>query len=179
MRDHEQLLALSRIAEQDTPFDLACQLAALGVTLEARDNYIGPGWAGVRRNGRRFTFDNTCPYETIWPVWRDGMIRDIAAWNGKAWATLHGREFILGFDALSGWCDHLRPLRIYRDPVEWIASGCAGILILDDDAAWRILERFEHFLANNLEHGEQLEIILQRPARHFTIHIPTEENNHA
>lgn len=177
--ENQQLLTLAKIAERDLPSEFACSLAARDITLETRDNYIGPGWAGVKRSGRHFTFDRHCPGETIWPVWRDGILRDLAAWNGKTWATLCGREVILGFDLLINWSDHLRPLRIFKNPMDWLVSRCAGVVILDDDAAWRIVERFNHFQADNLEYGEQLEIMLQRPARHFTIHIPAEEDNDA
>lgn len=155
------------------------RLCSQSVPITAFAELPGPGQMKVTRSGGRSIIDKNGRNELIFPCWRDGRLTGIVSWNGASLAALEGREAVLGFDVLIDWSDHLRPLRIFQSPVDWLAAEGVGIVIIDPVAAWRILERFNHFLADDLAHGERLERILQRPMRRLDIQIPSKEMTNA
>lgn len=156
------------------PLRVMNRLCERGVTIQAFDDLPGPTWICIQRSGKRFEPCRDGSFELIFPAWRDGYLIDLLAWDGKSFACRIGREPILGFETLFGWCDWLRPLRVFSDPVDWLAAEGAGIVIVDTVAAWRILWNFEHFSAENLPHGIELRKLLTPPARNPDIQVPGE-----
>lgn len=169
---HESLWQEYESGIGQMPLRVMDRLCERGVTIEAFDDLPGPAWISVQRTGKRFEPCLDGSFELIFPAWRDGYLIDLLAWDGKLFASRTGREFILGFETLFGWCDWLRPLRVFSDPVDWLSTEGAGIVIIDTAAAWRILWRFEHFGAENLRHGLELRKLLTPPARNPDIQVP-------
>jgi hypothetical protein len=121
-------------------------------------------------NGRYKPFPKGFP-ALIFNEWRCGRFVDRIAWTGKEMAMKTGHGFILGMDYLQDCYDWLAPIPVFKNPVEWLAADGDGIVIVDPNAAWRILLDFDHFLARDYEHSKQLLEILSPRKTKATIYF--------
>lgn len=144
-------------------------LLAQGVSPVSMIRLGGPACYRIRVDRDRFEPDPEGQPAFVFPEWSQGEIIDLIAWDGKRLIPRTGRCMILGFDRLEGWCDHLVPLRVFKDPVTWMVDRMNGIVIINEDAAWRILWWFEDFLADSRQHGEELRRLLNPKPRLITI----------
>lgn len=65
------------------------------------------------------------------------------------------------------------PVRVHRNPLEWLRSGGEGVCVLDGSA--HTMDRLRHvgaIIASDVEHGVELEKRLRRPTRCPPINIP-------
>lgn len=148
------------------------QLKDINIPIQALIDLRGPVLLKIRRNGRSFNPDPKSTEEWVFPNWRGGLLVDALAWNGRSLASFNGREAILGDSALLDWDDHLKPLRIFQDPFDWLAAEGEGVIIINDESAWRILDRFTVFEADDIKHSIHLNRVLQRPRRKIEIRVP-------
>ncbi len=160
-----------------TPVQVGC-LQARGVSAEAMTALSGPARAAVDFNGRFYTPVNDAPESErstlIFPAWRDEYLLDLVAWCPRTgrMAVRLGRECLLGFDCLHGWHDFLKPLRVFRDPLTWLVHDMEGLVVLEPEAVWQVLWRFEHFRTDDERHARELRALLTPKPRNVEIMFP-------
>lgn len=116
----------------------------------------------------------------VGPELQNGRYVDAWAWDwdSSRLQTLTGRTAIVGMDILCDWLDHYRPVRVFFDPIEWLAARTNGILIADLTQAWRPLWGFEHFEVSSEAEVEKLQRALSPPFRDVTITVAGKEVLH-
>lgn len=167
---HNELLPIYERGLGEVPiqiFDGLCQLGARTTVFSDRQ---APAWIKAIVSGDHAELSDDGEYKLSFGVWRDGFLRDIAFDHDGSIATLFGLEPVLNFDALTGWADQFRDLRIFRSLVDWLIAEGDGVVILNDKAAWEIFRRFDNIEGDDKEHCRHLREILQPPHRkiHFT-----------
>jgi hypothetical protein len=135
----------------------------------------------VFREGGLFDFchqgipDDSVPVFTI-AVFGLAGITDIAAWEpaSNRLALWLGRGFALGETEI--WAPRLKGeiLSIWRSPWGWLRSGRQGVVILRPRAAPFYLDHLPAVLAEDLDHGEDLEKVLRPPQPRTKIFIRRE-----
>ncbi len=104
---------------------------------------------------------------------------DCVAWPVGApeeWARLYGRAFCLNpalLAPLAGAMD--LAIRAYRHPQSWLAGHGRGICILDPPAAWHQLASVNTILAEDLEHGSEIEKMLRPPRPHTRVFLSSRQ----
>jgi hypothetical protein len=86
----------------------------------------------------------------------------------------------LGLDQLDNPASYFdgAALPIHRSPLRWLASGCCGVVPLDLDALWAVLDaRRESYAlaAESVEHGRALRAGLQPLPPAVRIVVPRRE----
>lgn len=91
-------------------------------------------------------------------------VTDLVAWPvetpAEFWTVEH-RAAVLNEAALFGLDTEVS---VFRTPLEWLAAAGAGIVILDDQSAWRLLADGPALIAQDLEHARQMQRIITPPA---------------
>ncbi|MGF3025565.1 hypothetical protein ACQVP2_22405 [Methylobacterium aquaticum] len=93
-----------------------------------------------------------------------GDVVDVVAWHPRSGriASWLGRIGVLGEDSL--WrplgCDE--PLLVHRDPVGWLRADWRGVVVVHETRARRQLLDAGALLAEDVDHGEELDAMLRR-----------------
>jgi len=100
---------------------------------------------------------------------------DLAAWRPSAPAEIYLREG--NADLLGDWMLPMTrtedaPLRLFADPVEWLATGCGGIVPIDWKATAAALVGFDDVVCSSVALGERLEHELALARRRATPKVP-------
>ena len=143
------------------------------------DFWIGcgmPGLATVAESGHRFQFaEGGAPaiiipcYDTIPgnldanPAAHVEHLVDLVGIDvdhpDRFWRR-RGKALVLGNAYLEIAGQEGEPVPVFRNPLTWLRSGGAGIVILDWDCAWDLLLGFE-LIAEDVELGNRLETVLR------------------
>jgi hypothetical protein len=125
-----------------------------------------------------FRFARHCPGEpstpaiTILVMGAAGAV-DIAAWAPPTLATWTGQGYALGEEQIFGPRLDDSPLPIWRTPLSWLRSSRQGIVLLprmQSRAAWVMLDHLPGVLAEDIEHGEEIEKLRMKPTT--KIYVP-------
>ena len=156
------------------------RLRSFGVEHEAlvRCGYLTP--ARVRIDGNLFDFDEDGIGMLVQPVWigpipspheliDDPILGDLIAWrldDPDRWYWRRGEHgLVLGDDNLSRAEHFHEPIRIYRNPLNWLRGRGAGALLLDNSpASLDRLRRCGEVIADDFTHGVEVENRLHQPA---------------
>ena len=163
----ELTAALAAVDDHDNQ-----QLTAAGIPDEAR---LICGKAKIRTGAPYYEPDPTGIETLVVPVFDDGETIDLLAFAlGKPaqWWLRRGAYWALGGDALDRlWLGDR--LRIYRSPLSWLRAGApdTGMVVLDWATARLHLPHVE-IVAEDLDHGIELDRLLMVPAMHPLIHVP-------
>lgn len=91
-------------------------------------------------------------------------VSDLIAWPVEAptefWTVEH-RAAVLNEGALYSLDS---AVSVFRTPLEWLAAGGAGIVILDDESAWRLLADGPALIAQDIEHARHVQRVITPPA---------------
>lgn len=85
---------------------------------------------------------------------RCGDMVDLVAWNRKFLGSWLGRCAVLGEEQLVGFRMH-DAVEVYRSPLDWLAAGRVGTVVVDWNRAGPIL-RDHPLRAVDLDHGRHL-----------------------
>ena len=160
-------------------------LAALGtaMTQEHVDRLLGAGvpasttvmcgTAKIRPEGQHYVPDDAGLEALVVPVFDTGTVADLLAFapdTPARWWLRLGLAAYLGGDALA---DILADIWVYRTPWSWLRAGAPGdgLVILDTTVARRELAHL-NIVAENPDHGVELDSRLTIPARHPQISVP-------
>jgi hypothetical protein len=112
----------------------------------------------------------------ILPVEGASGIIDLIAFDSEIGllATWLGRAFAI--NAASIWEPNLDgdPLPIWRDPVGWLKAKRDGIVLLKPQQAYSYLDHLPGVIAEDLQHGEELEKLLWTPRRKVPVFLRDE-----
>ncbi len=146
-------------------------LHALGIPTEAR---LMCGTARIQPEGKFYQPDDGI-MAVITPIIDGGEVVDLLAWNTDCparWWTRTGAHWALGADALDRlWLGDR--LKVFRSPRSWLQAGAPynAVMVLDWDIARLHIPRVE-IVAEDLEHGLELDRLLCIPAQHPLISVP-------
>ena len=126
-----------------------------------------------------FSFDPDGNSAFVHPVFdSDGTIYDLIGWkpsNPSRWWLRTGIATLLGETALNACYVHECPLRLYRTALNWLRRGGWGAVPLDWRSARLCLLDIRDFIAEDIQHGIEIEERLCRPAPPSPrIHVPFE-----
>ena len=118
-------------------------------------------------------FDGTPEYAFIMLVEADGGAIDIAAWQPKTgriglWLK---RAFALGEEQIWPRFEG-DPLHIWRTPMKWLKASRQGVVIVRREAAFYALGNLPDIIAEDVEHGDDLEALLTPPKSRTRIMVP-------
>ncbi len=165
----DELLEALGSATRETHVD---QLLSAGLPPPAVDMC---GTAKIRPDGQNYVPDDDGLEAVVVPIFDAGEMIDLVAFNlsnPARWWTRIDAHWALGADALDLlWLG--AELKVCRDPLRWLQSGPAenAIVILDWHAARLHIPRVE-IVAEDLEHGLELDRLLYIPAQHPRISVP-------
>jgi hypothetical protein len=146
-------------------------LKARGVHSSTMAALNGPIYQTVKLKDLYFeAFPNGAPAILI-PEWRYGTLVGFVAWDGHRTAMSSGHETILGMEYLGLAYDWLKPIRVFKTPLDWLVGDGDGICIIDTTAAWRTLLDFNEFLVEDREHASQLAKVLSPRKTEAIIYI--------
>lgn len=94
-----------------------------------------------------------------------GDVVDIIAWpitRPDKWARLTGKAVLLGEDALTRAVFD-EPVKVWRTPLSWLVAGGDGLVVLDQDKAWRRLNGGPALVGEDLAHAKELRTIITPP----------------
>jgi hypothetical protein len=103
----------------------------------------------------------------------DGPI-DIVAWQPQTnhTALWLKRAFALGEEQLSGPRLDDEPLRVWRSPMTWLAARRRGLVIVQPKAAFYTLGCLSRIVAEDIDHGIELDTLLTPPKPRTRILVP-------
>lgn len=106
-----------------------------------------------------------------------GEVVDLCAWppdRPDRWARHEGAGFALGEEALgnAGTFAFGGSLRVVRTPLGWLQAEGRALCILDPGLAWHRLSNAPRLAAEDVEHGTELDALIQPPARSVRILVP-------
>lgn len=108
----------------------------------------------------------------------DGDVIDLIAWRPSApsrWWLRTGIATMLGEVAVHACYVHESPLRLHRTPLNWLRRSGWGAVPLDWQCARFDLMEIADFIAEDLQHGIEIEDQLRGPARPLPrIRVPDE-----
>lgn len=94
-----------------------------------------------------------------------GEVVDVIAWpihQPDKWARLTGRAVMLGEEELNTPTMG-DPVPAWRTPLNWLAAGATGIVVLDPAAAWRTLHSGPPLSGEDLAHAKDIRALLAPP----------------
>lgn len=99
---------------------------------------------------------------------------DIVAWQPKTnrIALWLNRAIALGEEQFWGPRFDDAPLPVWRTPMKWLAAGRRGLVILHPRQAFHLLGNLPAIVAEDLEHGTELELLLTPPKPTTQILVP-------
>ena len=99
---------------------------------------------------------------------------DIAAWEPKSGrlALWLNRAVALGEEQI--WLPRIHdyPLRIWRTPMKWLAASREGLVIVRREAAFHSVGTLSSVVAEDVDHGIELETLLTPPKPRTRILVP-------
>jgi len=109
----------------------------------------------------------------ILPVEGAFGIHDLVAFDPEIGllATWLGRAFAI--NEASIWEPNLDrdPLPVWRDPIGWLKAKRQGIVLLRPEQAYSYLDHLPGVIAEDLQHGEDLERLLWTPRRRIPVFL--------
>jgi hypothetical protein len=112
----------------------------------------------------------------ILPVEGASGIIDLVAFNPaiELLATWLGRAFAI--NEVSMWAPNLDgdPLPVWRDPIGWLKASREGIVLLKPEQAYSYLDHMPGVIAEDVQHGEELERLLWTPRRKVPVFLRDE-----
>jgi hypothetical protein len=103
----------------------------------------------------------------ILPIEGPTGINDLIAFDPETGllATWLGRAFAI--NEASIWEPNLDgdPLPVWRDPIGWLKANRQGIVLLKPEQAYSYLDHLPGVIAEDVQHGEELERLLWTPRR--------------
>jgi len=112
----------------------------------------------------------------ILPVGDASGIVDLIAFDSEIGllATWLGRAFTI--NEASIWAPNLDgdPLAVWRDPVGWLKANREGIVLLKPQQAYSYLDHLPGVIAEDVQHGEELERLLWTPRRKVPVFLRDE-----
>jgi hypothetical protein len=103
----------------------------------------------------------------VLPVEGATGITDLIAFDPETGllATWLGRAFAI--NEASIWAPNLDrdPLPVWRDPIGWLKAKRQGIVLLKPEQAYSYLDHLPGVIAEDVQHGEELERLLWTPRR--------------
>jgi hypothetical protein len=87
----------------------------------------------------------------------------LATWLGRA----------LAINEASIWAPNLDrdPLPVWRDPIGWLKAKRQGIVLLKPEQAYSYLDHLPGVIAEDLQHGEELERLLWTPRHRIPVFL--------
>ena len=128
--------------------------------------------------GNTFVFEHHTDADSgtdafILPVEDTSGIVDLIAFDPETGllATWLGRAFAI--NEASIWEPNLDgdPLPIWRDPVGWLKAKREGIVLLKPQQAYSYLDHLPGVIAEDVQHGEELEKLLWTPRRKVPVFL--------
>jgi hypothetical protein len=102
-----------------------------------------------------------------------GGITDLVAYDPEIGllATWLGRAFAI--NEASIWEPNLdgNPLPVWRDPIGWLKAKRQGIVLLRPEQAYSYLDHLPGVIAEDVQHGEELERLLWTPRRKVSVFL--------
>lgn len=132
------------------------------------------GLARVRFDGYTFEPADDGVEAVLLPVRRDRMLIDVVAWplnQPRKWRTRRGIATVLGGDAIRRAFHLNRAILIHEMPVQWLAAGRCGAVVLDVAAARFELATAPRLAVSNQAFGERLDRLLNQPPPRFSIEV--------
>lgn len=136
-----------------------------------RLGYVGGG--NVRISGRYFEPDPEGAFMIVQGVWHDVpsldnplpdeglLLYDLICWHPKTplkWHFFRGEAgLILGERAMFEASTFAETLQLHRTPFSWLQSGCAGSVLLDQNALGRLYGLQGEVICESLEHAERID----------------------
>ena len=112
----------------------------------------------------------------ILPVEGTSGIVDLIAFDPETGllATWLGRAFAI--NEASIWAPNLDgdPLQVWRDPIGWLKAKREGIVLLKPQQAYSYLDHLPGVIAEDVQHGEELERLLWTPRRKVPVFLRDE-----
>ena len=109
----------------------------------------------------------------ILPVEGASGIHDLVAFDPEIGllATWLGRAFAI--NEASAWEPNLDrdPLPVWRDPIGWLKAKRQGIVLLRPEQAYSRLDHLPGVIAEDVQHGEELERLLWTPRRRVPVFL--------
>ena len=109
----------------------------------------------------------------ILPVESVSGINDLVAFDPEIGllATWLGRAFAI--NEASIWQPNLNgdPLPVWRDPIGWLKAKREGIVLLRPEQAYSYLDHLPGVIAEDVQHGEELERLLWTPRRRVPVFL--------
>jgi hypothetical protein len=109
----------------------------------------------------------------ILPVEGAGGINDLVAFDPEIGllATWLRRAFAINEATI--WEPNLGgdPLPVWRDPIGWLKAKRQGIVLLRPEHAYSYLDHVPGVIAEDVEHGEELERLLWTPRRRVPVFL--------
>jgi hypothetical protein len=90
----------------------------------------------------------------------------LATWLGRAFAI---NEASIWEPNLDGY-----PLPVWRDPIGWLKAKREGIVLLKPQQAYSYLDHLPGVIAEDVQHGEELEKLLWTPRRKVPVFLRDE-----
>lgn len=148
-------------------------LVTNGVSAGSLIRLHGPVAMTVKIGHGRFEPFPNGKLSLVFPEWEDDHLIDLVAWDGRELATRKGEITALGQGILNDWPEGTLPVRVFRDPIAWLAQSMQGIVIVDPVQAWRLRLFFNQFEADDQSQADLLrqQLTLSLP----TIDISTNE----
>lgn len=128
--------------------------------------------------GGAFTFEHHTDTDEgrdafILPVEGASGINDLVAFDPEIGllATWLRRAFAI--NEASIWAPNLDrdPLPVWRDPIGWLKAKRQGIVLLRPDQAYSYLDHLPGVIAEDVQHGEELERLLWTPRRRVPVFL--------
>jgi hypothetical protein len=109
----------------------------------------------------------------ILPVDGTSGIIDLVAFDPEigTLATWLGRAFAINESSI--WEPNLDgdPLPVWRDPIGWLMAKREGIVLLKPSQAYSYLDHLPGVIAEDVQHGEELEKLLWTPRRKVPVYL--------
>lgn len=187
MNAHEELWReLDRAAHQFNP-DHTAHLFSLGVSFSTLQ-YCPLGYERIEVEGNRYIPSDDGQGAVIQPIFEwtsvgpyldeeghllpeppapELTLPDLMAWHTSdplRWWTRRGEPaLMLGGDELEDAAKSESPLKVYRDPLNWLRNDCRGVVLIAREGLESAFVGIRHLDAQDLEHGQELHGWLHQP----------------
>jgi hypothetical protein len=157
--------------------DYFAALGIGGLNLASPDMVLKAGII-LEDGGKTFVFEHSTDTDAgrdafILPVEGGAGSIDLVAFDPEIGllATWLGRAFAI--NEASIWAPNLDgdPLPVWRDPVGWLKAKREGIVLLKPEQAYSYLDHLPGVIAEDVQHGEELEKLLWTPRRKIPVFL--------
>jgi hypothetical protein len=109
----------------------------------------------------------------ILPVEGASGIVDLIAFDPETGLLARWLDQAFAINEASIWAPNLDgdPLQVWRDPIGWLKAKREGIVLLKPQQAYSYLDHLPGVIAEDVQHGEELEKLLWTPRRKVPVFL--------